>query len=70
MEYYLSASGAENHAVREAACYCISELTRKLPAAPLQAHVTRLMDALVVCFQDDSWPVRDSTYRGDTRYAA
>ncbi|XP_037085258.1 uncharacterized protein LOC119105821 isoform X2 [Pollicipes pollicipes] len=58
--YYLSASGAENHAVREAACYCVSELTRKLPAAALAPHALSLLEALLVCFEDDSWPVRDT----------
>ncbi|KAF0313434.1 hypothetical protein FJT64_016037 [Amphibalanus amphitrite] len=60
VEYYLVATTAENHAVREAACYCITELLKKLPPQPLAPFAERVLDALLVCFQDDSWPVRDT----------
>ncbi|XP_043236112.1 uncharacterized protein LOC122388790 isoform X2 [Amphibalanus amphitrite] len=60
VEYYLVATTAENHAVREAACYCITELLKKLSPQTLAPYAERVLDALLVCFQDDSWPVRDT----------
>ena len=50
---------ADNHAVREAACQCIAELAAKIDSSVLGVHVDRLLDTLVDCFNDDSWPVRD-----------
>lgn len=59
VDYYVSQSLADNHAVREAACTCIAELGNKIDPESVRPHVTRLLDTLKVCFQDDSWPVRD-----------
>lgn len=58
--YYIEATGADNHAVREAACACIAELALKLTTDAVRQHVPRLLHALTVCFTDDSWPVRDA----------
>lgn len=60
VKHYLRCTSAENHAVREAACYCVSELVRKLPPEAIADHVSSLLEALLVCFHDDSWPVRDT----------
>lgn len=58
--FYISQTEANNHAVREAACACIAELGSKINKQAVQPYVQRLLDALIVCFQDDSWPVRDA----------
>lgn len=55
---------ADNHVVREAACQAVAELAVKIGmdeehAAVLQPHVTVLLQALLMCFHDESWPVRD-----------
>lgn len=63
VEYYISQSEADNHAVREAACACIAELGSKIDKECVRSHVPRLLDALKVCFEDDSWPVRDGLFR-------
>ncbi|XP_076807536.1 uncharacterized protein LOC143450754 [Clavelina lepadiformis] len=60
VDYYIEATQADNHAVREAACACISELATKIKPEAVRDHVNRLLDALLECFQDDSWPVRDA----------
>nr|XP_054758807.1 uncharacterized protein LOC129264874 [Lytechinus pictus] len=60
VEYYIEASDADNHAVREAACACIAELGAKIGQDVVRGHVPRLLDTLLVCFKDDSWPVRDA----------
>ena len=64
-EYYISQSLADNHAVREAACHCISEICNKVAIndekkEPFRKHISALLDALVDCFKDESWPVRDA----------
>lgn len=69
IDAYVAAAKAPNHAVREAACHCISELAGRVagtPAEPTphrehftQARVERLLQALLEAFQDESWPVRD-----------
>lgn len=59
MEFYISQSEADNHAVREAACACIAELGTKINKECVRQYVTKLVDALSICFEDDSWPVRD-----------
>ncbi len=51
----------------------------KLPPDSLRAHLARLLAALTVCFEDESWPVRDaaclglgnlvSVFPGETRAA-
>lgn len=63
--YYISQSIADNHAVREAACHCISELCSKVAVTdeakdPFRNHISNLLEALVDCFKDESWPVRDA----------
>ncbi|KAG0725181.1 hypothetical protein GWK47_039084 [Chionoecetes opilio] len=60
VSYYAEATGADNHAVREAACACIAELALKLTTDAVRQHVPRLLHALTICFTDDSWPVRDA----------
>lgn len=59
VSYYIDATEADNHAVREAACACIAELALKIATDAVRAHVSDLLHALTVCFNDDSWPVRD-----------
>lgn len=60
VQFYVLQTLADNHAVREAACTCVAELGRKVDRGVLQPFVLELMQALLVCFQDDSWPVRDA----------
>ena len=60
MEFYVAQTRADNHAVREAACACIAELGAKLPHDDVRVHVATLKAALIECFRDDSWPVRDA----------
>jgi len=59
VQYYVEATQANNHAVREAACQCIAELANKIDPNILRPHVDRLLHTLIECFKDDSWPVRD-----------
>ncbi|XP_066947983.1 uncharacterized protein [Macrobrachium rosenbergii] len=58
--YYIEATGADNHAVREAACACIAELALKIAKDAVRKHVPDLLQTLTICFNDDSWPVRDA----------
>ena len=63
--YYISQSQADNHAVREAACHCISEICNKVAIddekkEPFRQHIPALLETLVDCFKDESWPVRDA----------
>ena len=60
MPFYVLQSEADNHAVREAACACIAELATKVGTDPVKGHVPDLIRGLIVCFEDDSWPVRDA----------
>ena len=60
VEYYVECTTAGNHAVREAACQCIAELAAKIDKTVLAPHVDRLLNTLLDCFKDDSWPVRDT----------
>jgi hypothetical protein len=63
IKFYISQCSADNHAVREAACHCISELCSKIAVINkecMRSHVTEMLDALILCFKDMSWPVRDS----------
>ncbi|GFO50484.1 Arm repeat-containing protein, partial [Plakobranchus ocellatus] len=60
VEYYVQSTESDNHAVREAACACIAELGSKIDKTVVTAHVPRLLETLVICFNDDSWPVRDA----------
>ncbi len=57
VEHYLWCCKTSNHAVREAACACIAEVFEKLDVVD---HAQRLLRALLVCFRDPSWPVRDA----------
>ena len=62
-EFYISQSTADNHAVREAACHCISELCTKVAAEvdkePFKPYIAAMLSTLLDCFKDASWPVRD-----------
>lgn len=60
VNYYVSQTKANNHAVREAACACIAELASKIKQDAVRPHVPRLLNTLLECFQDESWPVRDA----------
>lgn len=60
VDYYTLATESDNHAVREAACACIAELAAKINPQAICPYVERLLNTLLVCFQDDSWPVRDA----------
>jgi HEAT repeat len=64
VRYYVQMCDADNHVVREAACQAVAELSVKIGmdeqhSAVLQPHVTILLQALLMCFHDESWPVRD-----------
>jgi hypothetical protein len=60
INYYILQSKADNHAVREAACACIAELMAKVDKDTVAPYVPRLLKALMFCFKDASWPVRDA----------
>ncbi|KAL4237616.1 hypothetical protein ACF0H5_002330 [Mactra antiquata] len=60
VDYYVEATGADNHAVREAACACIAELGAKVSKDVVHTFIPQLLEALLICFNDDSWPVRDA----------
>ena len=60
VDYYTRQCGANNHAVREAACSCIAELMTKVDRTAVAPYVRRLVQSLVNCFKDASWPVRDA----------
>lgn len=62
--YYAKMCDADNHAVREAACQGIAELAQKVGSHEVYAnclspYVMILLQALIMCFHDESWPVRD-----------
>ena len=64
VRYYVQMCDADNHVVREGACQAVAELAVKIGmneqyAPVLQPHVTILLQALLMCFHDESWPVRD-----------
>ena len=56
--FFISQAGADNHAVREAACHCIAELATKVDHDAVSKYIPGLLDALIGCFKDASWPVR------------
>ncbi|KAK9823094.1 hypothetical protein WJX72_000228 [[Myrmecia] bisecta] len=58
--YYTLQSKTNNYCVREAACNCMAELATKIDKAAVQPFLPRIMRALISCFRDDSWPVRDA----------
>lgn len=66
--YYVSQSKANNHAVREAACAVIAELMDKVDRQAVSPHVPDLLRALLLCFKDSSWPVRDAACTACGRY--
>jgi len=62
--YYVKMCDADNHVVREAGCQAVAELATKLGrsvkyAEYLAPYVFMLLQALIMCFHDESWPVRD-----------
>lgn len=64
VRYYVQMCDADNHVVREGACQAVAELAVKIGMDPEQAHVLQphvviLLQALLMCFHDESWPVRD-----------
>ncbi|CDI98378.1 Armadillo type fold [Echinococcus multilocularis] len=64
LDYFVEESKSENHVVREAACACMAEVGIKLPRDHLRPHLNRLLEALTMCFEDQSWPVRDAACIG------
>jgi len=58
--YYVQSTDSDNHAVREAACACVAELGSKIDKTAVSPHVSKLLETLLICFNDDSWPVRDA----------
>lgn len=60
VDFYIKQTECDNHAVREAACHCIAELALKISTDAVRPYTKPLLDALHVCFQDESWPVRDT----------
>ncbi|GFS25769.1 Arm repeat-containing protein [Elysia marginata] len=60
VDYYVESTESDNHAVREAACACIAELGSKIDTSVVESHVPKLLETLLICFNDDSWPVRDA----------
>jgi hypothetical protein len=64
VRYYVQMCDANSHVVRESACQALAELARRLGSHPtyralLSRHVEPMLQALVVGFHDESWPVRD-----------
>jgi hypothetical protein len=64
VRYYVQMCDANSHVVRESACQALAELARRLGShdtyrALLSRHVEAMLQALVVGFHDESWPVRD-----------
>jgi hypothetical protein len=62
--YYRKMCDADNHVVREGACQAIAELASRLGPNEehrqvLAPHVPGFLQALIMCFHDESWPVRD-----------
>ena len=60
VKYYVEQTLCDNHAVREAACHCMAELGSKIDRDSVRPYVSEILNALHVCFRDDSWPVRDT----------
>ncbi|CAM9208809.1 unnamed protein product [Choristocarpus tenellus] len=68
-DYYCWASNADNHCVREAACHSIAEMAVKVSPEFMKPHVGQLLEALLICFFDESWPVRDAACVASGRFA-
>ncbi|XP_039282268.1 uncharacterized protein LOC111049982 isoform X2 [Nilaparvata lugens] len=60
VQCYLEAAACDNQAVREAACSCIAELACKVDKGAVRPHLPALLQVLLTCFRDTSWPVRDA----------
>lgn len=63
LAYFESQCRADNHAVREAACQSVAEVTTCLSPAVVCPLVPRALSALTDCAKDESWPVRDHACR-------
>lgn len=61
--FYETQCVADNHAVREAACQGLGELCEQLEREAVVPYVSRVIAGLLVCFKDESWPVRDHACR-------
>ena len=64
VRYDIQMCDADSHSVREAACQALAELVRRLGSHDTYRdqfanHIEPILQALVVCFHDESWPVRD-----------
>lgn len=59
VEYFVAQAEADNHAVREASCRSLAEVTAVLPADAVTPLLGRMIPALVTATDDGSWPVRD-----------
>eukprot|EP00188_Purpureofilum_apyrenoidigerum_P003584 Plantae.Rhodophyta-Purpureofilum_apyrenoidigerum.ctg3796.p1 GENE.Plantae.Rhodophyta-Purpureofilum_apyrenoidigerum.ctg3796~~Plantae.Rhodophyta-Purpureofilum_apyrenoidigerum.ctg3796.p1 ORF type:complete len:651 (-),score=118.46 Plantae.Rhodophyta-Purpureofilum_apyrenoidigerum.ctg3796:96-2048(-) len=59
IDFYISQCDADNHAVREAACQSLAEAAIKIEPSVVKPKVAEILSALLVCFRDESWPVRD-----------
>ncbi|KAK4530008.1 hypothetical protein CCYA_CCYA03G0865 [Cyanidiococcus yangmingshanensis] len=57
--YFVTQSQADNHGVREASCHVMAEIASRLDPCLVQPYLGELFAALMACFHDDSWPVRD-----------
>jgi HEAT repeat protein len=57
--FYESQCIADNHAVREAACQSLAEVSTRLDPNAVEPYVSRIVNALMQGFKDESWPVRD-----------
>ncbi|KAL3698941.1 hypothetical protein R1sor_016963 [Riccia sorocarpa] len=64
VKHYISQSCAENPQVRESTCHCIGELMVKIDREKIRPHVQPLTVALMNCYQDLSWHVRDAACSG------
>jgi hypothetical protein len=67
--FYVAQANADNHAVREAACHCIAELASKV-GGDLDAFLPPMLEALLMCFKDESWPVRDAACKACAAFVA
>ncbi|KAL6754523.1 armadillo-type protein [Haematococcus lacustris] len=65
--YYIAQSKAVNHGVREAACACMAELAEKVERGAVQPHLPLMQRALLLCFKDMAWPVRDAACTASAR---
>lgn len=63
LDFYVSQTTADNHAVREAACQSLGEAVLRLDSLVVALEAGRVVNALVNCFKDESWPVRDHACR-------